>query len=431
MVLEGLRHLAEDLPTNGHLVEIGAFAGESTQVFMEAGLHVDAIDPWDAAGRDQLLAGNVHEQRRFTFDVRDVELAIDQRVAPFADRLRKFRGRDEAFVERYADSSLDAVYIDSVHTTEEVHDTISRWWSKLRVGGVLAGHDYSTLYPGVIAAVQKAFGEPERVYADTSWAVCKRAQVAPCEAPRVGLLYLITDGLTQPTLWREWLDAASDRFRLFVHCKHPEQLSSDWLREHLIREYVPTVHSFYWPHNAIAKAQVALLRAGLADQSITKLAFISQSTIPIVSPDEAYYKLTRDDKSWIDREGFCEERYVGLKPGVIPREHYQKSSNWLILNRRHAWQCVTAEAQYMDAFVNSPAADEHYFHTILSIQGIDYERETWPRCGTYVDWQRGSPYVFESLSAEELEEMRQGGFLLVRKVAARAKILNITRRSIP
>ncbi len=135
--------------------------------------------------------------------------------------------------------------------------------------------------------------------------------------------------------------------------KHPEQLSHDWLREHLIREYVPTVHSFYWPHNAIAKAQVALLRAGLADQTITKLAFISQSTIPIVSPDEAYDKLTSDDRSWLDREGFCEERYLGLKPGVIAREHYQKSSNWLILNRRHAWQCVTAEAQYMDAFVNS------------------------------------------------------------------------------
>ncbi len=46
---------------------------------------------------------------------------------------------------------------------------------------------------------------------------------------------------------------------------------------------------------------------------------------------------------------------------------------------------------------------------MLSIQGIDYDRETWPRCGTYVDWQRGSPYVFESLTAEELEEMRRGG----------------------
>lgn len=71
----------------------------------------------------------------------------------------------------------------------------------------------------------------------------------------------------------------------------------------------------------------------------------------------------------------------------------------------------------MDAFVNSPAADEHYFHTMLSIQGIDYGRETWPRCGTYVDWQRGSPFVFETLTEEHLATMREQGFLFARKFA--------------
>lgn len=53
--LPALRQLAETLPKGGLLVKIGSFAGESTRVFLEAGLHVHAINPWDNESRDRLL----------------------------------------------------------------------------------------------------------------------------------------------------------------------------------------------------------------------------------------------------------------------------------------------------------------------------------------------------------------------------------------
>lgn len=43
---------------------------------------------------------------------------------------------------RFADASLDFVFIDANHTYEHVRDDIFAWWPKLRAGGIMAGHDY-------------------------------------------------------------------------------------------------------------------------------------------------------------------------------------------------------------------------------------------------------------------------------------------------
>ena len=52
----------------------------------------------------------------------------------------------------YADASFDYVYIDGCHFVDQVASDIAAWWSKVKVGGVLAGHDYES-YPGVATAV--------------------------------------------------------------------------------------------------------------------------------------------------------------------------------------------------------------------------------------------------------------------------------------
>jgi len=42
----------------------------------------------------------------------------------------------------FEDSSLDFVYIDGNHRFEYVVEDISKWGKKIRVGGILSGHDY-------------------------------------------------------------------------------------------------------------------------------------------------------------------------------------------------------------------------------------------------------------------------------------------------
>ncbi len=41
-----------------------------------------------------------------------------------------------------ADQSLDFVYLDARHDFQGVFSDLIAWWPKLRIGGVIAGHDY-------------------------------------------------------------------------------------------------------------------------------------------------------------------------------------------------------------------------------------------------------------------------------------------------
>jgi predicted O-methyltransferase YrrM len=159
------------------VVEIGSFAGESTVVFAQHAKLVHAIDPWPASYAQDIVAGCDNPQIRAAVDqlgVADmsrIEAIFDERVRSHAN-VRKMKARDADAVAQFADGSIDCVYIDSIHTYEVVHDAIRRWLPKVKAGGVCAGHDYlESDWPGVVAAVNEAFGAPSEVFRDTSWAV--------------------------------------------------------------------------------------------------------------------------------------------------------------------------------------------------------------------------------------------------------------------
>jgi hypothetical protein len=48
------------------------------------------------------------------------------------------------------------IYIDASHEHQEVAADIRGWWRQLRSGGVMVGDDYTTVWPGVIRAVEEA-----------------------------------------------------------------------------------------------------------------------------------------------------------------------------------------------------------------------------------------------------------------------------------
>ncbi|CAE7265788.1 DDHD2, partial [Symbiodinium necroappetens] len=63
-----------------------------------------------------------------------------------------------------ADGSLDMVFLDARHDFQAVVDDVAAWKPKVRVGGILSGHDFSWMFPTVAMAVYKeTFDSPERV----------------------------------------------------------------------------------------------------------------------------------------------------------------------------------------------------------------------------------------------------------------------------
>lgn len=83
--------------------------------------------------------------------------ALD-RLARFGRRFELIRDTSARAAHRFETASLDFVYIDADHKYESVLADLGAWFDKVRVGGIIAGHDYSNPeLPGVQHAVDGFF----------------------------------------------------------------------------------------------------------------------------------------------------------------------------------------------------------------------------------------------------------------------------------
>lgn len=83
---------------------------------------------------------------------------VVQRMKPFDNRFELIREDSDQAGQRFKDQSLDFVYLDADHSEQGVWDDLCTWASKIRQGGIIAGHDFGHPdFPGVKRAVQRFF----------------------------------------------------------------------------------------------------------------------------------------------------------------------------------------------------------------------------------------------------------------------------------
>jgi hypothetical protein len=122
--------------------EIGVHRGSFSLVLCKAipGLKLLCVDPWTAYGRtsDRRMEG--YYQQAIT------------NLAGFDVKYMRMKGVEAA--KEIPDGSLDFVYIDALHEFDPVMIDIITWAPKVRIGGIVSGHDYTIQYQyGVIDAV--------------------------------------------------------------------------------------------------------------------------------------------------------------------------------------------------------------------------------------------------------------------------------------
>jgi hypothetical protein len=138
--------------------EVGVQKGIFSEELCKAGLKLYAIDPWKNYA--DYWGGESFQ------DVLDKQLARCRAVlAPYDCTIIR-KTSMEALAD-FEDGSLDFVYIDANHEFKYVTEDIFEWSKKVRVGGVIAGHDYfyaqerqfdSIHVRYVVDAYTKAFG---------------------------------------------------------------------------------------------------------------------------------------------------------------------------------------------------------------------------------------------------------------------------------
>jgi hypothetical protein len=163
-----LKQLCLDLNSGSKtMIEIGSYAGESTEIFAKFFEKVYAIDPW-ISGME--ISDGIKYPNVKLFMDSDAEKRFDL-ILENNKNIIKIKDFDYNKISEFKNNSVDFIYIDAIHSEEEVERQIIAWLPKIKKSGAIGGHDYTNPdYPGVAKAVNKIVGIPEKIYDDDgSW----------------------------------------------------------------------------------------------------------------------------------------------------------------------------------------------------------------------------------------------------------------------
>jgi len=166
-------------PSTAHFVEVGAFWGKSTAFLAvevansHKTIKIDAVDKWGnipESGWDSLSYDQDPEQRKEAARIiREFKGSMkgvfdhNMKLHELEKFVNPIQGESVKVAERYADGSLDFVFIDANHSFGEVKMDIEAWFPKVKKSGILAGHDFDIDTPGVAKAVASTLGGFNRI----------------------------------------------------------------------------------------------------------------------------------------------------------------------------------------------------------------------------------------------------------------------------
>lgn len=151
--------LASTMPHHGRVAEIGVFRGVNAADILK---HNDPeelvlVDPWKhyICG----CATNTAPRNMSQASLDAIYFEVVERFLGDA-RVRIVRQTSKEASELFTDGYFDWVYIDGNHEKEYVDIDFEVWSPKVKIGGYLCGHDYSTA-PAVYDAVDRYNSRPE------------------------------------------------------------------------------------------------------------------------------------------------------------------------------------------------------------------------------------------------------------------------------
>lgn len=179
--------IVEKFNTNSHFVEVGCWRGRSS-VYMAVeiinsnkNIKFDCIDPFyfEKYYKEGL---NQYQQNPYyidNYDLKNVYKEFLKNIYPVKHVINHIKDFSINASKNYKNNSLDFVFLDGNHIYKSVIADIEHWLPKIKIGGILAGHDYwnDTHYlyqEGVNKAVIEKFRNDFTITDDGCWYFVKK-----------------------------------------------------------------------------------------------------------------------------------------------------------------------------------------------------------------------------------------------------------------
>jgi len=125
------------VPENGTWVELGVAKGNLAKQILSYRVDINYI------GVDSWENHHSHEKK-----------IAERDLASFGDRCKIIHSTFEKYCKEVKDNTFDLVFVDGyAHNGQENGKTLQQWWSKVKPGGVMAGHNYCETYNATIRSV--------------------------------------------------------------------------------------------------------------------------------------------------------------------------------------------------------------------------------------------------------------------------------------
>lgn len=147
-------------------VEVGSWTGDGTLAIargLNEGGGIICVDHWTGSPND----GTSDIARRFGADA--IFKAFLENTESIRHKVHILYMSSIEAAKSEAEmgyNSADFIYLDADHSYESVKADIEAWLPHVKVGGVIAGHDFHRAFPGLRKAVEERFGTAAKVAHD-------------------------------------------------------------------------------------------------------------------------------------------------------------------------------------------------------------------------------------------------------------------------
>jgi len=141
------RRLAEEMPENFNFAEVGVWKGKSLSYFVISCTRVEksgsiyAIDHWEGSKEHKDKKSPTYQSILENEDSLFKEFL--KNMEPIKSYITVIRKDSLNASMNFPDCFFDAVFIDASHDYTSVSKDLNCWYNKIKIGGLLCGHDYT------------------------------------------------------------------------------------------------------------------------------------------------------------------------------------------------------------------------------------------------------------------------------------------------